>query len=108
PQLRMRFFMVGHREGQVFAFPSPTHAGPGKPDLPSYVTAWDAIGGLAVDSTEDLRLRGKWADLVPSIPEGENYLWHTDRKGGLPLFGWRTRYWSFLLKLSKDKPSWTI
>jgi DNA (cytosine-5)-methyltransferase 1 len=24
------------------------------------------------------------------------------------LFGWRTRYWSFLLKLSKRLPSWTI
>ena len=28
-------------------------------------------------------MRGKWADLLPSIPEGENYLWHTDRGGGL-------------------------
>lgn len=26
----------------------------------------------------------------------------------MPLFGWRTRYWSFLLKLSKQRPSWTI
>src|SRR6185369_15502643 len=46
--------------------------------------------------------------LLPSIPEGENYLHHTPRKGGLPLFGWRTRYWSFLLKLAKNQPSWTI
>ena len=27
---------------------------------------------------------------------------------GHPLFGWRRRYWSFLLKLSKWRPSWTI
>jgi DNA (cytosine-5)-methyltransferase 1 len=53
-------------------------------------------------------MKGKWAGLLPSIPEGENYLWHTNRGGGLPLFGWRTRYWTFLLKLSKDRPSWTI
>jgi len=46
--------------------------------------------------------------LLPSIPEGENYLWHTDRGGGLPLFGWRRRFWSFLLKLAKAKPSWTV
>ena len=46
--------------------------------------------------------------LLPSIPEGENYLWHTNRGGGLQLFGWRTRYWSFLLKLAKSLPSWTI
>ncbi len=39
---------------------------------------------------------------------GENYLWHTERGGGLPLFGWRRRYWSFLLKLAKNRPSWTV
>src|SRR6185312_12245754 len=54
------------------------------------------------------QLRGKWADLLPSIPPGMNYLWHTDRGGGEPLFGWRRRYWSFLLKLAPDQPSWTI
>ena len=53
-------------------------------------------------------MRGAWAELLPSIPEGSNYLHHTDRGGGLPLFGWRRRYWSFLLKLAKDQPSWTI
>ena len=45
---------------------------------------------------------------MPAIPEGQNYLWHTEQSGGLPLFGWRTRFWSFLLKLAKNKPSWTI
>jgi DNA (cytosine-5)-methyltransferase 1 len=53
-------------------------------------------------------VRGKWGALLPTIPEGENYLWHTNRGGGKPLFGWRTKYWSFLLKLAKDRPSWTI
>jgi DNA (cytosine-5)-methyltransferase 1 len=50
----------------------------------------------------------KWADLLASVPEGRNYLWHTPRGGGEPLFGWRTRYWNFMLKLAKDQPSWTI
>jgi DNA (cytosine-5)-methyltransferase 1 len=53
-------------------------------------------------------MTGKWADLLPTIPEGQNYLWHTARGGGVPLFGWRRRFWSFLLKLSKGLPSWTI
>ena len=57
---------------------------------------------------EDLAVRGKWADLLPSIPEGSNYLHHTDRGEGMPLFGWRRRYWTFLLKLAKNRPSWTI
>jgi len=117
PQIRQRFFLVGHRDGKRFEFPKPTHtgsAGADQPslyeseDLPGHVTAWDAIGGLGPASGEDLAIRGRWADLLPSIPEGENYLWHTSRKGGMPLFGWRTRYWSFLLKLGKDSPSWTI
>jgi len=53
-------------------------------------------------------MTGKWAELLPTIPEGENYLFHTSRGAGMPLFGWRTRYWSFMLKLAKDRPSWTI
>lgn len=118
PQLRTRFFLVGHREGKKFEFPAPTHSAHSTPtgeqsslftsQLPPYVTAWDAIGELRPAPGEELRVCGKWADLLPSIPEGENYLWHTSRKGGLPLFGWRTRYWSFLLKLAKNLPSWTI
>jgi DNA (cytosine-5)-methyltransferase 1 len=27
---------------------------------------------------------------------------------GLPLFGWRRRYWNFLLKLAKNRPAWTV
>jgi DNA (cytosine-5)-methyltransferase 1 len=100
PQLRERVFVIGSRDGAEFSFPEPTHL------LPS--TAWDAIGDLEDDDDLALRVRGKWADLLPSIPEGENYLWHTERGGGLPLFGWRRRYWSFLLKLAKALPSWTI
>jgi DNA (cytosine-5)-methyltransferase 1 len=60
------------------------------------------------DKEPSLKIGGKWGDLLPSIPEGENYLWHTNRGGGQPLFGWRTRYWSFLLKLAKRLPSWTV
>lgn len=107
PQVRRRLFIVASRDGQTFEFPRPTHRPPEEPgDLPTWRTAWDALGDLEI--VEPPKMRGKWADLLPSIPEGENYLWHTDRGGGLPLFGWRRRYWSFLLKLSKARPSWTI
>jgi DNA (cytosine-5)-methyltransferase 1 len=113
PQLRLRFFLVALRNGQEFNFPSPTHVESLRPMLfdlhqSLYVTAWDALANVRPDQDERLAVGGKWSRLLPSIPEGENYLWHTDRKGGLPLFGWRTRYWCFLLKLAKNKPSWTI
>jgi DNA (cytosine-5)-methyltransferase 1 len=113
PQIRERFFLVAHRDGKRFTFPEPTHGEPGgvplfKTTKQPYATAWDALHTVTPDPGEDLHVRGYWADLLPSIPEGENYLWHTPRKGGVPLFGWRSRYWSFLLKLAKDRPSWTI
>ena len=118
PQLRERFFIVGARDGTTFRFPEPTHGQgandgllllPGSPPREPLRTAWDAIGDLPEDGDgEDLAMRGKWAGLLPSIPEGKNYLFHTNRGGGLPLFGWRRRYWNFLLKLAKDQPSWTL
>jgi DNA (cytosine-5)-methyltransferase 1 len=110
-------FLVGSREGREFRFPETTHTKPNTQgtDLFStkepFRTAWDALGDLPPPTAEEfeaLRPGGKWGDLLPSIPEGENYLWHTNRGGGEPLFGWRTRYWSFLLKLSKRLPSWTV
>ncbi len=113
PQIRERIFLIGCRDGRKFQFPSPRF-GANKENslfpLPRYRNAWDAIGDLDSYNTkeENLRLTGKWADLLPSIPEGENYLWHTERGGGTPIFKWRSRYWSFLLKLAKDKPAWTI
>jgi len=119
PQLRERFFLVAARDGAPFEFPRPMFrdaaaceetGGIFEPaPLPTYRTAWDAIGDLAVfPKAENLAMTGRWAELLSSIPEGSNYLWHTNRGGGLPLFGWRRRFWNFLLKLAKDKPSWTI
>jgi DNA (cytosine-5)-methyltransferase 1 len=114
PQLRQRLFIVGSRDGTPFEFPRPTHAEPGKTDLlqgqlQPYRNAWDALGDLPDPKEKNtLALSGRWADLLSSVPEGHNYLWHTNRGGGEPIFGWRSRYWSFLLKLKKTLPAWTI
>ena len=115
PQIRERVFMIGSRDGRAFQFPEPRFAHPKglQDDLFSagepFRTAWDALGDLPEpNDLTGLIVGGKWGDLLPTIPEGQNYLWHTDRGGGRPLFGWRTRYWSFLLKLSKRQPSWTV
>lgn len=115
PQLRSRFIIVAARDGRPFNFPAPTHAEAGGAALQlslealaPFTTAWDALADIKPGADEDLAMRGKWAALLPSVPEGQNYLWHTARGGGLPLFGWRRRYWTFLLKLAKNRPSWTI
>ncbi len=112
PQIRERVYLVGSRDGKAFNFPSPTHS---NPDLPHRINpwnnTWDAMWDLAhTKEAKDSSLKpgGKWGNLLSSIPEGKNYLYHTDRGDGLPLFGWRTRYWGFLLKLAKNRPSWTI
>jgi DNA (cytosine-5)-methyltransferase 1 len=110
PQIRERVFVLASIDGRQIDTPESSH-GDG-PNRQPFLTAWDAIGDLDGDSwPKELDLSGRWAGLLASIPEGQNYLWHTPRnapKGGEPLFGWRTRFWSFLLKLAKRQPSWTI
>lgn len=114
PQLRERVFLIGSRDGRPFQFPVSTHSGEIQQslldsELEPHRTCWDALGDLAEpERDESLTVAGRWGDLLPTIPEGENYLWHTSRGGGYPLFGWRRRYWTFLLKLAKARPSWTI
>jgi DNA (cytosine-5)-methyltransferase 1 len=114
PQTRERVLIIGARDGKKLNFPTETHCDPSKEPtgsgspLEPWLTAWDAIGDLQDDDNPGLQVGGKWGDLLPSIPEGENYLWHTARRGGKPLFGWRRRYWGFLLKLAKRRPAWTV
>ncbi len=110
PQLRRRLFVIGARDGTRFEFPAASHVDPAVAEAdnrPRHRTAWDALHDVTVDAPA-LKPTGKWAELLTSIPEGENYLWHTERGGGEPLFGWRRRYWSFLLKLAKARPAWTL
>jgi DNA (cytosine-5)-methyltransferase 1 len=110
PQIRRRVFVIASIDGTQLEVPPPTHGdGDG---LLTWLTAWDAIGDLDTKPwPSELDPSGRWARLLPSIPEGHNYLWHTPRNvkhGGEPLFGWRTKFWSFLLKLAKNQPSWTV
>lgn len=99
PQNRRRAIVVALRDGGDFGWPVETHK-----ENPR--TAWDALWD--VRPSEPPVARGKWTELLPLIPEGSNYLWLTSRGGGPELFGYRTKYWNFLLKLAHDLPSWTL
>lgn len=118
PQIRERVFVIGSRDGLSFEFPEQRLFDPDSQAdsqifddaARHFRTAWDALHDLerTSDKAVPSRVGGKWGDLLPSIPEGNNYLYHSDRGDGEDLFKWRSRYWSFLLKLSKNRPSWTI
>ncbi len=115
PQIRQRFICVGFKKNLgKFIFPNETHSNQDNDNnlfcLP-WVNCKDAIGDLDYPLKEDkYKMAGsKHKHLLKKIPPGDNYLFFTKERGHKkPLFKWRSRYWSFLLKLSPNKPSWTI
>jgi DNA (cytosine-5)-methyltransferase 1 len=118
PQKRERLIIVGTKSKNKFQFPEKTHRSIDDEDLlnshlPLWRTAGDAINDLDTKKHEsDLPghfAGGKDHELLKEIPPGDNYLFFTKERGNKnPKFKWRSRYWSFLLKLSPNKPSWTI
>lgn len=115
PQLRRRVFVVGRRDGGVYEFPETTHSGWSEHTRridsrkKPYVTAGEAIGPLLPGKTEPGEVvEGTYADLLAEIPPGQNYLWHTPRYDGQDVFKWRSRYWTFLLRLDPHRPSTTL
>ncbi|MGH9063441.1 MAG: DNA cytosine methyltransferase [Acidimicrobiales bacterium] len=115
PQLRPRLFVVGVPKGSSLpTLAEPSHGGPwerrltGTADQP-HVTAGEALADLATAPEPEEVVRGKWGHLLPAIPPGDNYLFLTERRGHPdPVFTWRSRYWSFLLKLDPARPSPTV
>lgn len=111
PQIRERFICVGVRRGlEKFEFPKEGFSesgGAGK----IWRTAGEVLNDLDNPLPEDEKMAAgsRHKDLLKIVPPGENYLYFTKERGyPKPIFKWRSRYWSFLLKLSPQKPSWTI
>ncbi len=110
PQRRHRLIVVGaYGRDAKFKFPTPGY-GTDHRDHPTAGAAIAELGERSNPPEPDEQVNGKWGDLLPRIPPGENYLVFTQKRGwhGSPRFTWRSRYWSFLLKLDPDRPSWTI
>lgn len=109
PQIRQRFFMVGMKN-KKFQFPEETHSKEPLPNRKSWVSSGDVLSDIDLDSDDSGHIAGgKHHHLLKDIPPGENYLFYTKKRGHLnPQFEWRSRYWSFLLKLNPNLPSWTI
>jgi len=114
PQTRQRFICVGVKKSlDEFKFPQQTHSDPAKPfkRTKPWVTCGQILNDIDIDLPEDSKMiaGSKHKDLLKLVPPGDNYLFFTkERNHPNPIFKWRSRYWSFLLKLSPERPSWTI
>jgi len=117
PQNRQRLFLIGSRDGRRLQLPAPTHWGEHERrvkvrrthGLRPHVTAGEVLADLETTPEPGDAVNGKYGHLLPDIPPGGNYLHFTAEKGHpSPLFNWRSRYWTFLLKLDPGRPSSTI
>jgi DNA (cytosine-5)-methyltransferase 1 len=117
PQNRQRLFLIGARDGRLLVHPTATHWGqherrtrPANAHrLLPHVTSGQALKGLRTKPEPGEEVGGQFGHLLPEIPPGENYLHFTAERGHPnPLFTWRSRYWTFLLKLDPKRPSSTI
>ncbi|BCB86241.1 DNA cytosine methyltransferase [Phytohabitans suffuscus] len=115
PQARPRLFVLGVPKSDLLPrHPEPSHGGRwerrtvGNSERP-HKTAGEALEGLITEPEPSETVGGKYGHLLPGIPPGDNYLFYTERRGHPdPQFRWRSKYWSFLLKLSPDRPAPTI
>lgn len=111
-QTRERVVVLGSRKRKPL-IPSESHS-IAETDgllLPPAVTAGEALEGLDTPKffePEEV-VAGRWADHLTEVPPGWNYKALTEWAGHpSPTFVAETRFWNFLLKLSPDRPSWTI
>jgi DNA (cytosine-5)-methyltransferase 1 len=126
PQVRQRLICVGIRKDLLdvtpdlwrFNWPQETHTGPHERRVDwntgerPHVTAGAALAGLTLEQNPpepEETIAGTYAKELNEVPPGDNYLFLTEKRGHPhPRFKWRSRYWSFLLKLHPDRPSPTI
>ena len=114
PQTRKRFICVGTKiDKKEFIFPFETHTNKihDNPKLLPWINVKECIKEFDNVKKEEKNQKpgGKHHELFLGIPPGDNYLYYTEKRGCKnPKFEWKSRYWTFLLKLNPNRPSWTI
>ena len=125
PQKRIRFVLIGAREGTGIELPKPTHGAPDSNEVKEgarkpWLTLRDALNGLDSDGDECVSFPEKWGQYLHLVPEGG--CWrslpkhlhavvlggaHDDGKDPVTkgIKGGRTGY---LRRLSWDKPAPTL
>ena len=125
PQKRIRFVLIGTRQGPAVTLPNPTHCAPNSKDVQEgrrnpWVTLRDALAGLDIDGDEHFDFPEKWGQYLHKVPQGgcwrdlQEHLHavvlggaYDDRTNPMTagLKGGRT---GFLRRLSWDKPAPTL
>jgi DNA (cytosine-5)-methyltransferase 1 len=110
PQVRKRVFVIG-RKNKNPSHPIITHSSDKTLGLLPIVNTGKALAPFSSSKyfEEGEIIEGRWSEYIPDIPPGMNYKALTSWAGYKnPIFEAETRFWNFLLKLSPDRPSWTI
>lgn len=111
PQQRERVFIVGHMMDKPFLFPRPIY-GPDSIDSKPYISVSDAIESLPFSKKDAMETKfegGKYSELLPLVPPGENYLHFTAKRGyAEPIFAYRSRFSDFLYKANPNYPVKTL
>lgn len=114
-QKRHRLFIIGTKGQFKSKEPKKTHCDPAeceKTGLLPYVNVGEVIRGYdgpEYFEAEEVMVNGTYYSDLCEVPPGMNYKALTAWYGyPNPKFVAEKRYWSFLLKLSPDMPSWTI
>lgn len=115
PQKRKRLFIIGTKGAFKDDEPKKTHCDPSlceETGLKPYVNVGEVIQGFEGDEyfeEYEVTKGGTYYEELCEVPPGKNYKALTAWAGyPNPKFVADKRFWSFLLKLSPDLPSWTI
>jgi DNA (cytosine-5)-methyltransferase 1 len=115
PQKRKRVFFIASQK-EIVGNPIKTHGEAAdrmiNNNLLPYENVIDWIGRFDQEKyfePEELTTGKTYDEELKQIPPGQNYFALSERSGHPnPKFEANKRFWSFLLKLHPNKPSWTI
>ena len=111
PQQRERMFIVGHRMSDDFLFPRPLY-GPDSKDQKPYFKVGEYIADVPFTLRDKVETKfdgGRYAELLPLVPPGSNYLHFTAKRGyPEPIFAYRSRFSDFLYKANPETPVKTL
>jgi len=114
PQKRKRVFFFGSLRGFEIDQPTQTHFPESEEEvgLQPHVSVGKVIKKYNIDKyfeKEEITIDGTYGKDLMEVPPGKNYIALTEARGySNPKFVAGKRFWSFLLKLHPDMPSWTI